>query len=446
MQNDLLYKVVTRIYDTTGLLPNGALPAVPGDYTLRNMIVTPFLYVIQISPARVSTDQFTTKKLARDIKLVAELEQSEEIVIDVHKGFVTIQIPRPAGERGKVIYTSANVPRGSGLRVPLGLDILNEPIYFDFAREMNTNLSFLGVPGSGKSVSMRRTITTLAANNDNSQVKFLMIEVSKDGLDLRIFDRLAHLLHPVITNPAEAEQALAWSLAQIGRGKLPYRLFICIDEVAELVGARPATIKLLTSLVSQGRAMNVCNLLATQITDRDTLAEGKSIFKQVHNNILGKAPNKQLSYILGSQGDLGAEALTGPGDLKLSSTDITSRFAGIFTTRHEIEALPRVQAAARLPLANYTNVEAVIEDNVPRISQIRPTPADIIGEGLISLQRQVDEVAYRQAMAGREYYVLPVSRAKALSRNLAIFKERDQPHIVEIYKSLWRAGYQLCRR
>lgn len=448
MKSDLLHRVITRIYDTTSLLPSGVLPAIPGDYVIRGLIATPYLYVIQISLVKISSTEFTSKKLARDIKLVAELDQSEDVVIDVHKGFVTIQIPRPAGERGQTIYTSANVPRGNGLRVPLGLDILNEPIYFDFNREMNTNLSFLGVPGSGKSVSMRRTITTLAQNNGADQVKFLMIEVSKDGLDLRLFDRLAHLVHPVITDPAEAELALGWAAVQIGQGKLPYRLFICIDEVAELVGARPGAIKILSSLVSQGRAMNVCNLLATQITDRDTLGEGKAVFKQIHNNVLGKAPNKQLSYILGNQGDLGAEALTGPGDLKLSSTEITARFAGVFTTRQEIETLLRVPVAHRLPLADYTNTRAIAEDSVSltRGPAARPTPADIIGESLISLQRQVDDARYREALRGREYYVLPAGRVKALGRNPAIFKERDQAHVVEIYKSLWKQGYQLCKR
>lgn len=448
MKSDLLHRVITRIYDTTNLLPSGVLPAVQGDYIVKGLIITPYLYVIQISPVSVSTHEFVSKKLARDIKLVTELDQSEQVVIDVHKGFVTIQIPRPASERGQVIYTSANIPRGSGLRVPLGLDILNEPVYFDFTKEMNTNLSFLGVPGSGKSVSMRRTITTLAENNGADRVKFLMIEVSKDGLDLRIFDRIAHLVHPVITDPAEAELALGWAAAQIIQGKLPYRLFICIDEVAELVGSRPNIIKILTTLVSQGRAQNICNLLATQITDRDTLGEGRSVFKQIHNNVLGKAPNKQLSYLLGNQGELGAEALVGPGDLKLSSTELTTRFAGVFTTRQEIEGLPRVTATTRLPLADYTNTQAIIEDSSAstRGPVARATPASIIGESLISLQRQVDDAAYREALRGREYYVLPASRVKALGRNPAIFKERDQAHIVEIYTSLWRQGYQLCKR
>lgn len=452
MDNIKLKEVVTRIYHTTGLLPAGVV-AQKADYIMKGVIVTPYLNVIQINPLRTSTKIFINDRLANDLKLVAGLEQDEQVVIDVHRGFVTIQIPRPASERGRTIYTGRQIPAGRGLRVSLGLDILNDPLYFDFAGEMNTNLSFLGVPGSGKSVSMRRSITVLARNNNYQEVKFLMIEVSKDGLDLRIFGRLPHLVHPVITNPAEAEQALNWVVGKIGQGKLPYKLFICVDEVAELVSQRPDTIPLLQTLVSQGRAMNVVNLLATQITDRDTLGPGRAVFRQVHNVVIGKAPNKQLSYILGNRSDLRADELTGKGDLKLNSSESTSRFAGVFTTKDEIESLPVTERVARLPLQNFTNTTTVVEEarrlvieQPQRGAPAREIPVEVISEGLISLQRQVDDPEYRRNLTGREYHVLPVSRIKALGRNLATFKERDQPQIVRLYRELYRRGFRLCNR
>ncbi|MFN8459152.1 MAG: FtsK/SpoIIIE domain-containing protein, partial [Anaerolineae bacterium] len=216
----LLEKIVLRIFDTTGLLPVNAVAGCQGNYQIHEYIVTPFLFVITLNPLRTSTKDFTNDRLMADLKLVADLEASETVAIDVHRGFVCIQIPRPAEERGKLVLTSANVPRGSGLRVPLGLDILNMPVDFNFANEMSTNLSFLGVPGSGKSVAMRRSIVSLARNNAPSEVKFLLIEVAKDGLDLRIFGRLPHLVHPVITDPAEAAAALKFLVESINLGKL----------------------------------------------------------------------------------------------------------------------------------------------------------------------------------------------------------------------------------
>lgn len=446
----ILREVATRIFDTTNLLPTGAV-AGQGDYQIAGFITTPFLYVIKIDPMRASTKTFMVDRLANDIKLIAKLDQAEQVVIDVHRGFVCIEIPRPASERGQTVYTSANVPRGSGLRVPLGLDILNEPVYFNLGDETNTNLSFLGVPGSGKSVSMRRSIVTLAKNNNPDEVRFLMIEVSKDALDLRIFGRLPHLVHPVIVNPDEAEQALNWATAQTQMGKLPYRLVVCVDEVAELVRQRPNTIGLLMTLVSQGRAMNVCNLLATQITDKSTLGDGRAVFRQIHNNVLGKASNKQLSYYLGNRADLKAEALTGKGDLILKSNDVTTRFAGIFPTRDELERLPTTETVNRLPLNGYSNTEAVLEDTKALAAytgqfEAKPIPPAIIAEGLISLQRQVCELEYRDAMRGRAYYVLPVSRVKELGRNPQTFKDRDQPFITSLYKELWKRGIGLCKR
>jgi hypothetical protein len=448
---DLLQQVALRIYDTTGMLPVNALRGVQGDYTFVDFIQTPFLHVIKVKPHQTSTKSFMNDKLAIDIKLVAELETSEQVVIDVHRGFVSIQIPRAASDRNKTIYTSNEVPRGNGLRVVLGLDIFNEPVHLNLAGEMNTNLSYLGTPGSGKSVSMARTIVSLVKNNEPGEVKFLLIECAKNGIDLRKFDHIPHLLHPVVTDPAEALHALGYVAYQIKNGKLPFKLIICIDEVAELIRQQPDAIPLLMTLVSTGRATNVVNLLATQLTDKDTIGAGKAVFRQIHNTILGKASNKQLSYVLGNQSDLKAEALTGEGDLLLKSNDITTRFAGVFVTVADVEGLPRVERINHLPINHYTNTPAIIEDTrtlVPSGGQFeaRNIPTSILAEGLWSLQRQVDEVEYRDAMRGRAYYVLPASRVKELGRNPATFKDRDQPYITGLYRELWKRGLRLCNR
>jgi hypothetical protein len=445
---NLIRDIATRIYHTTNLLPIGAVPG-QGSYQIAGLVTTPYLHVIKIDPMQVSSKQFTSGTLANDIKLVSGLDAAEQVVIDVHRGFVTIQIPRPASERGSVVYTGSNVPRGSGLRVPLGLDILNEPVHFDMSRETNTNLSFLGVPGSGKSVSMRRTIVTLARNNGPDEVRFLMIEVSKDALDLRIFSHLPHLVHPVVVDPAEAVQTLAWAVAQIRQGRLGYKLVICIDEVAELVRQRPDVVDLLMTLVSQGRAVGIVNLLATQIIDKETIGEGKAVFRQIHSTVLGKVGNKQLSYILGNRGGLNAEALTGQGDLMLNSNDTTTRFAGVFTTRQELERLDYTETVNRLPLAGFTNTQAIARDMEvipPPRFEARDIPQAIVAEGLMSLQRQVEDALYREEMRGRSLYVLPAGRVKELGRNRITFKDRDQPYIVGLYKELWKRGIKLCQK
>jgi DNA segregation ATPase FtsK/SpoIIIE-like protein len=401
--------------------------------------------VVKIDPMQQSSKTFLSDKLADDIKLVSKLDKSESVVIDVNKGFVSIQIPLPASERGKTVYTSANVPRGNGLRVPLGLDTFNEPVYFNFENQTDTNLSFLGVPGSGKSVSMRRSIVTLARNNQPNDVKFLMIEVSKDALDLRIFSNLPHLVHRVIVDPVEACQALAWAVNQIKNGKLPYKLIVCVDEVAELIRQQPDTVPMLMTLISQGRAVNVVNMLATQITDKSTLGDGKAIFRQIHSTILGKVSNKQLSYVMGNRAELKAEALTGMGDLMLNSNDVTTRFAGVFTTKSDLERLPQTESIPSLPIADYSNTEAIVSDLDSKFES-QPVPLDIVSEGLISLQKQMDNREYRQAMQGKASYVLPASQVKALGRNYLTFRDKDQPYITELYKSLWKRGIRLCKR
>lgn len=386
MTQALLRQTAIAIYEATRMLPVGAVAGQQGHYVFTDFVVTPFLNVIKLKPYQTPAKSFMTDKLATDIKLATALDVSEQVVIDVHKGFITIQIPRPKSERGQTVYTSANVPRGTGLRVSLGLDVFNEPVHFDFGQHMNTNLSFLGVPGSGKSVSMRRSIVSLAKNNDPDRVKFLMIEVAKDALDLRMFSRLPHLMHPVISNPLEAEHALNWLVVKIKEGPLPFKLVLCVDEVAELIGQQPDTTRLLASLIATGRAVNVVNLLATQITDRDTLGrEGRAVFRQIHNTILGKASNKQLSYVLGNSGGLRAEALCGEGDLLLRGNDQTARFAGVFTTAADVDQLPRVETVNSLPIGEYTNTEAVKEAVKP-VAEIEETPATRICDNFTARQ------------------------------------------------------------
>jgi hypothetical protein len=190
--------------------------------------------------------------------------------------------------------------------------------------------------------------------------------------------------------------------------------------------------------------MNVVNLLATQISDRDTLGDGKAIFKQVHNVVLGKAGNRQLSYILGGRSDLKAESLTGQGDLKLASNDATTRFAGVFTTQNDLERLPETDVINRLPLESKSIVPFVEKPSVG--APIKEIPPKIIIEGLHSLQRQVDDLEYRSLMRGREYYIIPASKVQELGRNPTIFKERDQPYIKSLYRELWQRGLRLCNR
>lgn len=442
----LLQKIILRIYDTTGLLPVNVVQGQAGDYMVNEVFVTPFLFVITLKPIQVSSKQFVNDKLMEDIKLEAGLESSEHVVIDVHRGFVCVQIPLPAEERGKTVLTSKNVPRGAALRVPLGLDILNEPVSVNFANDMSTNLSFLGVPGSGKSVAMRRSIVTLARNNSPDDVKFLMIEVAKNGIDLRIFRQLPHLVHPVITDPNEAAEALKFLVDSIKMGQLPYKLFVTVDEVAALIKERPDCIGHLMTLVSQGRSQNVVNLLATQLSDRDTLGEGKAIFKQIHSVVLGKAGNVQLSYVLGNKSGLHADELVGQGDLKLNSISGANRFAGIFTTREELEALPKAPFVNRLPLEGPPPPSFAPVSPVPVKggAQTKPISPELLSESLISLQCQVDDPTYREDMRGKAYYVLPATRVKELGRNPNLFKINDQPYLVQVYKALRRKGVQLC--
>jgi S-DNA-T family DNA segregation ATPase FtsK/SpoIIIE len=101
----------------------------------------------------------------------------------------------------------------SALPLILGKDIGGLPIIADLARM--PHLLIAGTTGSGKSVGINTMILSLLYKHSPSECRFIMIDPKM--LELSVYDRIPHLLAPVVTEPPKAIGALKWTVREMER-------------------------------------------------------------------------------------------------------------------------------------------------------------------------------------------------------------------------------------
>ena len=103
----------------------------------------------------------------------------------------------------------------SGVSLPLilGKNIGGTPIIADLARM--PHLLIAGTTGSGKSVGINTFILSLLFRHGPAECRFIMIDPKM--LELSVYDRIPHLLAPVVTEPPKAIGALKWTVREMER-------------------------------------------------------------------------------------------------------------------------------------------------------------------------------------------------------------------------------------
>src|SRR5208282_3969816 len=98
--------------------------------------------------------------------------------------------------------------RNTKARIPLALgkDVYGQPIVADLT-EM-PHLLIAGSTGSGKSVCINAIITSLLYRFPPDQLRFVMIDPKV--VELQQYNRLPHLVVPVVTDPKKVILALRW--------------------------------------------------------------------------------------------------------------------------------------------------------------------------------------------------------------------------------------------
>ena len=104
------------------------------------------------------------------------------------------------------------------LPVVLGRDIVGNPVYADLASMPHVIVA--GATGAGKSVGLNVMLTSLLFRRTPEELRLLMIDPKV--VELAPFDRIPHMLLPVVTDMKQASNALKWAVDEMERR---YQLF-----------------------------------------------------------------------------------------------------------------------------------------------------------------------------------------------------------------------------
>jgi S-DNA-T family DNA segregation ATPase FtsK/SpoIIIE len=158
-------------------------------------------------------------KYAQVVRLEEDLAlglQVEAVRIERIPGKATVGIEVPNPERQiivlrEAIESSKFVHSASPLTIALGKDIHGRPFVADMQRM--PHLLIGGFTGSGKSVGINSMIMSILFKSTPETVRFILIDPKQ--VELGMYEKLPHLLTPIISDPKDAARALRWAVRQM---------------------------------------------------------------------------------------------------------------------------------------------------------------------------------------------------------------------------------------
>ena len=139
---------------------------------------------------------------------------SARVAVVPGRNVIGIELPNPRREMvilSELLASSAFDDQSAALPLVLGKNIAGDPVIADLSPM--PHLLIAGTTGSGKSVGLNCMILSLLYRLTPDQCRMIMIDPKM--LELSVYDRIPHLLSPVVTEPAKAIRALKWAVEQM---------------------------------------------------------------------------------------------------------------------------------------------------------------------------------------------------------------------------------------
>jgi len=248
------------------------------------------------------------------------------------------------------------------LTIALGRGLSGKAIFGNLAKM--PHLLVAGTTGSGKSVTIHSIIASLLYRNGPDDLQFIMVDPKR--VELTLYNKIPHLLTPVITDAKKTILALKWTAREMDRRydilqaesvqniesyhinvyekskkkdeiaeRLPY-IIIVIDELADIMQAYPRELEsAIIRLAQMSRAVGIHLILSTQ----------RPSVNVITGLIKANIPTRvalQVSSQIDSRTILdagGAEKLLGAGDMLYSCAESPQpeRLQSAFISEEEVK-------------------------------------------------------------------------------------------------------------
>lgn len=326
------------------------------DVTMKDVHVGPTVVQYSLKPHEgVKLSKITSLKQDLALALAAKAIRIEAPIPG--KSLVGIEVPndsRATVYMRDLMESKEYQNHKSKLKLAIGRDVSGKTIIGDLAKM--PHLLIAGATGSGKSVGMNSFLISLLYNNSPEELKLILIDPKR--VELNNYNKIPHLLTPVITDPEKAATSLRWAVAEMNTRyqtladaghrniadynadknivvKMP-KIVIVIDELADLMMASgKETEASICRLAQMARAVGMHLIIATQRPSVDVIT----------GLIKANIPAR-ISFTVSSSIDsrtiidsVGAEDLLGQGDMLYLPGNMGKpvRIQGIFISSKEIE-------------------------------------------------------------------------------------------------------------
>lgn len=291
------------------------------------------------------------------------------------KSLVGIEIPNTTKATvglATMLGTKDFIESNHPLFIALGKGISGLPQYTNLAK--SPHMLIAGATGSGKSVTIHTIITSLLYRNSPEQLRFIMIDPKR--VELTLYNKIPHLLTPVITEAKKTIAALRWAAKEMDRRydileaesvrdiqsyhknvlepklaklnkknndsdeteeieRMPY-IVIVIDELADIMTSYPRELEAaIVRLAQMSRAVGIHLILSTQ----------RPSVEVITGLIKANIPSR-IALQVASQIDsrtiidmAGAEKLLGAGDMLYLGSEMAKpiRVQSAFITESEVK-------------------------------------------------------------------------------------------------------------
>jgi len=277
----------------------------------------------------------------------------------------------------------------------IGKDISGKIEVIDLSK--TPHLLVAGTTGSGKSVFINTLLTSLLYKFSPDELRLILIDPKM--LELSVYNDIAHLLTPVVTEPKKAIIALKWVCKEMERRyslmneentrslegfnqkseeKLPY-IVVFIDEMADLMMTAGKEVEhYVQRLAQMARACGIHLVMATQRPSVDIITG--SIKANFPSRISFQVASKYDSRTV--LGEIGAEQLLGNGDMLMSKNGGNLiRYQSAFISDNEVNKL--IKEIKRSQTVKYLDeLEEIIKNDNENFDSLSDEDEELISKSI----------------------------------------------------------------